>query len=124
QPGGLYLTGHDPDDHAVGDAANRSINNTAVRYVTSSMPKPAILLVTDVRNPGGDQADSRVGLTNSGLTYDVADYGSGTAGVLDLHKVDFANYDAIYTASDYGGWMRQDEVDVLSARRSDFQAAI
>ena len=39
QPGGLYLTGHDPDDHAVGDAANRSINNTAVRYVTSSMPR-------------------------------------------------------------------------------------
>ena len=55
----------------------------------------------------------------AGFTFDVADYGSGTPGVFDLHTVVFANYEAIVVASDYGGWLRQDELDILNARSAE-----
>jgi uncharacterized membrane protein len=121
-PGGIFLTGHDPDDHAQGGnaAGAQHIIQRAIAYVTNNRTNPHILLVTDLRNPGGDEADSRVGLQDAGFSsFDVADYGSGTAGVLDLHTVNFKNYDVVVVASDYGGWLRQDELDILNARSGD-----
>ena len=121
-PGGLFVTGHDPDAHAVvgPQAPAEHLTQVAIGYVTSGKSSPRILLVTDLRNPGGDQADSRIGLANSGFhSFDVADYGSGTAGVLDLHTVPFPAYDAIVVASDFGGWLRQDELDILISRQSE-----
>jgi hypothetical protein len=118
--GGVFITGHDPDYHAfVGGntAGAQHILQRAIDYVTFSKRNPKILLVTDLSNPGGDQSDSRLGLTAAGFTYDVADYGSGTPGVLDLHTVNFSNYDAIVIASDYGGWLHQRELDILNARK-------
>ena len=120
--GGIFVTGQDPDYHAfIGPNAvgARRILQRSIGYLTNEMPNPRILLVTDLRNPGGDDSDPRLGLTAAGYTYDVADYGSGTPGVLDLHTVDFGNYDAVVVASDYGGWLRQDELDILNARRAD-----
>ena len=38
---------------------------------------------------------------------------------LDLAEVDFDNYDVIIVASDYGGWLRQDELDILNDRADD-----
>lgn len=122
QAGGVFVTGHDPDYHAHrGSNATgaRHIIQRAVEYVTLNNPSPNILLVTDLRNPGGDQSDPRFGMNDAGYTYDVADYGSGTSGVFDLSTVNFSNYDAIVVASDYGGWLRQDELDVLNARSAD-----
>lgn len=87
--------------------------------MTFAKPAPTLLLVTDLRNPGGDQRDSRLGMTASGFAYDVADHGSGTPGVLDLRNVNFTNYDCVVVASDFGGWLRQDELDILNARSTD-----
>jgi hypothetical protein len=125
--GGVFVTGHDPDYHAVvggNPTGAQHIIQQAINYVTFGNPSPRVLLVTDLRNPGGDESDSRLGLTAAGYTYDVADYGSGTPGVLDLHTVNFSNYDVVVVASDYGGWLRQDELDILNARSSDLIAYV
>ncbi|MBI4032176.1 hypothetical protein HY374_00540 [Candidatus Berkelbacteria bacterium] len=75
--------------------------------------------MTDVRNPGGDASDPRDGMVAAGFSsFDVADYGSGAAGILDLQTVDFRGYHAVVVASDQGGWLRQEELDILNARRA------
>lgn len=121
-PGGIFVTGHDPDYHAAlggNPTGAQNIIKRAIDYVTFGKADPRILLVTDLRNPGGDESDPRVGMATVGLTYTVADYGSGSPGVLDLHTVAFAvtDYDCIVVASDYGGWLHQEELDILNSRR-------
>lgn len=49
----------------------------------------------------------------------MADYGSGTPGVLNVNTVNFSNYNAIVIASDFGGWLRQRELSALNARSTD-----
>jgi hypothetical protein len=117
QPGGVFITAHDPDFHALSSVGAQHIYQKAVAYVTNNKPNPKMLLITDLRNPGSGYIDSRLGTRTSGFTtFDVADYGSGAAGVLDLHKVNFANYDVIVVASDFGGWLHQEEINVLNER--------
>jgi len=120
--GGIFVTGHDPDYHAASTANSagaQHIIQQAVKYVTFDKPDPKLLLVTDIRNPGGDQVDSRLGMDACKLTYDVADDGSGGGGVLNLSTVDLNSYDCLVIASDYGGWLRQEELDILNARTAE-----
>lgn len=122
--GQIFVTGHDPDYHAFqggNTTGAQHIIQDAIKFVTNNVSNPKLLLVTDLRNPGGDQSDPRFGMNASGFAgkYDVADYGSGTLGVLNLNTVNFSAYDAIVVASDYGGWLRQDELDILNSRTSD-----
>jgi RHS repeat-associated protein len=125
-PGGIFVSGHDSDGHAGGEhdgvliARAAVIIQRAIGYVSYDRPNPRILLVTDLRNPGADNGDPRQGLHNSGFhTFDVADYGSGQEGALDVHVVNFNNYDVVFVASSYGGWLRQDELDILNTRRAE-----
>ncbi len=124
--GRVFVTGDDPDVHAhYGPNASgaRHVIQAAVRYVTAGKPTPRMLLVTDLRDPGGPlHGDPRLGFHDAGYAVDVADYGSGAAGVLDLHTVRFSDYDAVIVASDFGGWLRQEELDILDARRADLVA--
>src|SRR5712692_2293308 len=120
-PGGIFLTGHDPDFHAqFGPNAVGSINilQKAVAFTTSGKSNPRMLLVTDLHDPGAGFSDPRLGLTAAGFTYAVADDGS-SGSALDLHTVNYANYDVIVVASDFGGWLRQSELDILNARSLD-----
>lgn len=123
-PGGrIFVTGDDPEVHAhygPNAAGAQHLVQVAVGYVTSGKAAPRLLLVTDLRDPGGSlHGDPRLGLHDSGFTFDVADQGSGAAGVLDLHTVRFADYDAVMVASDFGGWLRQAELDILDARQAE-----
>jgi RHS repeat-associated protein/uncharacterized repeat protein (TIGR01451 family) len=118
-PGGVFVTGHDPDYHGYLGAnapGAQHIIQRAIAAVTRAKANPTVLLVTDLRNPGSGSSDPRLGMTAAGFAYAVADYGSGAAGVLDLHTVPFANYDVVVVASDFGGWLHQDELDILNAR--------
>ena len=117
-PGGVFVTGHDPDFHA-GTQGARNIIQRAVAYVTSGKAKPRMLLVTGVTNPGPEYLDPRNGMRMAGFTFDVADHGSGTRGILDLRNVNFSDYDVIVVSSDFGGWLRQAELDVLKQRSGD-----
>ncbi|MEA2173406.1 MAG: hypothetical protein QOD00_998 [Blastocatellia bacterium] len=125
-PGGIFVTGHDPDYHAHSPVGNftgsRHMIQRAVAYVTFNKPNPKLLLVTDLRNPAGDQIDSRLGMIDAGFTCDVAVAPTSprsdatSPSTLDLTTVAFGNYDAVVVASDYGGWLRQDELNILNAR--------
>lgn len=130
-PGGIFITGHDPDFHAVQGHNPPGAQHTlqrAVGYVTFEKVNPTILLVTDLRDPNSQpglagHSDPRAGLTAAGLVFDVADFGSGAEpGVLDLNTVDFHAFDCIIVASDHGGWLRQEELDILITRTADILA--
>lgn len=119
--GGVFITGHDPDYHAaLGSNANgaRNIINDSLQYVTNHH-LGSVLLVTDLTSGGGATSDPRLGLTDAGVTFDVADYGSGAAGVKNLSTVNFTNYSAVVVASDFGGWLEQRELNILNARSTD-----
>ena len=121
--GRVFLTGHDPDFHAF-RGGNRTgaqhMIQQAIRYVTGNEPEPRILLVTDRRDLGSAYSDPRLGLIAAGFSgFDMADHGSGTAGVLNLNTVVFENYDVVVVASDHGGWLRQQQLDILNQRKND-----
>jgi RHS repeat-associated protein/uncharacterized repeat protein (TIGR01451 family) len=121
--GGVFVTGHDPDYHAFqggNKVGAQHIIQRAIATVTRGKANPTVLLVMDLRDPGRIQSDPRLGMIAAGFTaFDLADYGSGNAGALDLHTVRFASYDVVVVASDYGGWLRQDELDILNARAGE-----
>jgi hypothetical protein len=118
--GAIFVTGHDPDFHAYqggNTLGAQHIIQRSLDFVTNNSVGP-VLLVTDLRNPGGGYSDPRLGLSAAGVTYDVADNGAAGGSVLDLHTVNFSNYSAIVVASDFGGWLRQEEVDILISREA------
>lgn len=121
-PGGLFITGHDPDFHAFqggNTTGAQHLLQRSVAYVSFNKSQPKILLVTGLASRPGT-SDPRLGLTAAGFTFDVADDGTeGVPGVLDLHHVNFSTYDVIIIASDFGGWLRQQELDILNARSSE-----
>jgi hypothetical protein len=126
--GGIFITGHDPDFHAISSentTGAKNIIRRAVEYVTNTMPPTSLtmLLITDIENPGVGHLDSRLGLDAAAVgqawTITVADYGSGAPGVLNLNTVDFNAYDVIVVASNFGGWLRQRELDILNGRSND-----
>jgi hypothetical protein len=127
-PGGVFVTGHDPDFHAFqggNQPGAQHIIQRGVAYVTHDKPQPRLLLITDRVDPGGGYSDPSAGVVAAGFsTFDMADCGSGTSGTLDLNSVDFAAYDALVVASDFGGWLRQCELDILIARKSELVAYI
>ena len=55
----------------------------------------------------------------AGYTFTVADDGMAGGSVLNLNTVNFSNYNAVVVASDYGGWLRQSELNILNARSND-----
>lgn len=122
--GGVFLSGHDADYHALpatGPNAEgaQHVLARAVSYATYDILSPRILLVTDPENPGTEYGDPRLGLDAAGYGFDVADYGSGIEGALDLHAVNFYEYDAVMVASTFSGWLKQVEIDILNARAQE-----
>ena len=118
-PGGVFVTGHDPDFHAFRGGNHQGAINMlqkAVAYVTFGHDEPSLLLVTGLRDAGEAYSDPRRGMDAAGFSYDVADYGSGSPGLLDFHTVGFSSYDVVVVASDHGGWLRQEELDILNQR--------
>jgi hypothetical protein len=118
--GGLFVTGHDPDFHAYiggNTTGAQHIIQQALNFVTGNAVGN-ILLVTDLNDPGGGYSDPRLGMTAAGFTYDVADDGTAGGSVKNLATVNFSNYSAIVVASDFGGWLRQSELNILTARSS------
>jgi RHS repeat-associated protein/uncharacterized repeat protein (TIGR01451 family) len=117
-PGGVFITGHDPDGHAWrGDNTTgaQHILQRSVSYVTFGRNNPRILLATSLI-PVPSDADSRPGMIASGFNvFDVADDGTAGAPTLDLHTVDFSKYDVIIT----GSGILQSELDLLNLRASE-----
>lgn len=143
-PGGLFVTCHDPDFHSRAGFFNplgaQHILQKAIGYVTGNHANPTILLVTDLRDPipttiiafpdwltfyQANSMDPRLGMTWAGFpTFDVgtpfAAYPPGYVfppNAVDLATLNFRSYDCVVIASDFGGWLKQDELDVLNSRK-------
>lgn len=127
--GSFFLTGHDPDFHAQGSVGAQHINQIAVAYVMDPSFNPFVaagatkflyVAATPVDLGGipGGHLDGAVGLVDSGFVlgtnFDQVDAAGLPAALANLGTV----YGAIVVGSDFGGLLRQDELDALDANKS------
>lgn len=129
EAGSFFLTGHDPDFHAIrggNTAGAQKINQVAIAYVMDPAFNPFVaagatkfLFVESKTSPPGGHTRGVDGIVASG-------FGNGTA--FDHHDATSLNaaidqlgvtYGAVVVASDYGGILRQAELNILLARASD-----
>ena len=130
QSGRVFVTGHDPDFHGHEGAPQsnedgaRHILQRAITYTTRAAASPKLLLVTGTEDQGPEYIDPRLTLAEAGYAFDVAHAADADDAARDLRTVDFSAYDGIVVASDFGGWLTQDEVDVLNERAAAIEAFV
>lgn len=123
-PGGVFVTGHDPDFHSQlggNPPGAQHIIQKAIAFVTAGKSSPHVLLVSGKMNPiPYGHLDSEAGMQAAGYSPDVASAvtGSGDAPI-DLSAVNFSSYDAVVVASDFGGLLRQADLDILNSRSGE-----
>ncbi len=129
QAAAIFLTGHDPDFHALvgGNAAGaQHINQTAISFVTSAANNSftaagvnKFLFVESSIAPPGGHVDGLGGVVASGyvqgVNFDKADASGLNAAIDNLGT----SYNALVIASDFGGILTQAELDILRARSAD-----
>lgn len=128
----IFLTGHDPDYHASSGAGEnptgaQHLNQVAIEFILDPLFNPFVgmapkfLFVEAVMAPVGGHKAGAVGLLNSGYVagadYDL--HGAGTlSAALDLLG-EAAGYSGIVVASDFGGLLTQNELNILNSRSAD-----
>ncbi len=130
--GSIFLTGHDPDGHAMGPIGGnyvgaQHIHQAAIAYVQNPnfnpflIIAPKFLLVEGSITPPSGHSDGELGFQASGFMpgvhYDRVG-ASGLAAALDTLGV-AGGYSAIAVCSDFGGILTQAELDILNARAAD-----
>ncbi|MDD5759215.1 MAG: PEP-CTERM sorting domain-containing protein [Desulfobulbaceae bacterium] len=127
EAGSIFLTGHDADFHAVmgNTTGARNIITSAVNFIRDSSyntkvtSSSKILFVDSNIAPPSGHIDSVLGMTSSGYVngtdFDVYDFNNLNAGLNLLGTT----YDSIVVASDFGGTLRQAELDILNSRSAD-----
>jgi hypothetical protein len=128
--GPVFLTGHDPDFHAQGEAGAQRLLTSGLAFVTggtyvagntfagaSTLGSGKFLWVeSNIGIPGGHRRGEN-GLISIGLTAGT-DYDSvNAAGFTAL--ADFSAYSAIGIASSFGGLLTRAELDALILRSGD-----
>jgi hypothetical protein len=127
--GSLFLTGHDPDFHAVqggNSAGAQRINQGAISYVMDPLFNPFVaggvnkflFVESDISPPSGHVLGVN-GIAASGyvsgVNFDKVD-ASGLNGALNQLGT---TYSALVVASDFGGVLTQAELDILDSRALD-----
>ncbi|MGA9382344.1 MAG: PEP-CTERM sorting domain-containing protein [Phormidium sp.] len=127
--GSIFLTGHDSDFHAfLGGNFNgaQNINKTAINYVMDSEFNTFVsngvnkfLFVESKITPPVGHTNGVKGIIASGYTpginFDHHDFTTLNSALDQLGTT----YSAIVVASDFGGILRQAELDILNTRSSD-----
>jgi hypothetical protein len=129
EAGSIFLTGHDPDFHAfLGghiDGA-RNINQAAINFIMDPAANPFsdlpfIFVESNLAPPGG-HTFGETGIALSGYVAG-ADYVNHDATTLGVALDGLGTlYGGIVVASDFGGNLRQAELDILNARSADIIA--
>ena len=128
----IFLTGHDPDFHASSGAGEnptgaQNLNMVAIDFIQDPLFNPFVgtapkfLFVEAVVAPPGGHKAGALGLANSGyvagVDYDL--HGATTLNAaLDLLG-DAGGYSGIVVASDFGGLLTQNELNILNSRSAD-----
>jgi len=130
QAGSIFLTGHDPDFHsqAGNTAGAQRINQVAIGFIQDPGYNPFyntapkfLFVESNIAVPGG-HLRGKNGIVASGYVEGV-DFEHHTYLTLmqELNLLG-TKYSAIVIASDFGGTLTQDELDVLNGRRADIVA--
>ena len=130
--GSIFLTGHDPDFHATSGNVTgaRNINNAAINFIMNPAFNPFVasapkfLFVESKGSIPGGHLQGKAGIVASGHTegvdFDHHDFTTLNA-ALNLLGTS-GGYSAIVVASDFGGILRQAELNILNARAADIIA--
>lgn len=127
--GSIFLTGHDPDFHAVAGpntVGAVEVNKAAINFITdprfntfAARGIHKFLYATSSISPPSGHVDGTNGVIASGYVlgtdFDRAD---ASALVVALGQLG-TQYDALVVASDFGGILTQAELDVLDAHSAD-----
>lgn len=133
--GSIFLTGHDPDFHAIhgpNSVGARNINAIAIGFVRDPAFNPFVtdisrflFVESNIPAPHG-HVIGKDGIVASGFvecspsTESECDFEHHDATTLDRQlDVLGTKYDAIVVASDFGGLLTQAELDVLNDRSAD-----
>jgi hypothetical protein len=128
--GSIFLTGHDPDFHAsLGGnfVGARNINNVAINYVRDAgfnpfvASAPKFLFVESRIAPPAGHTVGKNGIVASGYVEGV-DFDHHDASTLNaaLNQLGTpGGYSAIVIASDFGGILTQNELNILNGRQAD-----
>jgi hypothetical protein len=124
--GQIFLSGHDPDFHAVPNLGPNAMGaqhiiQDSLTFARNGNTAPIMLLETSTANVGlGDHTDSETGLIASGYTA-----GTTTGNhYVKLSATQFATanlsqFSALFIPSDHGGTLTGDDIKALSARSTD-----
>ncbi len=130
--GSIFLTGHDPDFHAIlgGNTSGAiRLNQVAIGFVQDPAYNPFfaggatkfLFVESDIVPPAGHTV-GKAGIVVSGYVegvhFDHVDATTLNAGLNNLGTV----YSAIVVASDFGGILTQAELDILNSRNADIIA--
>lgn len=128
--GSIFLTGHDPDFHALLGLFNalgaRNINRAAINFIMdpafnpfAAGPGDKFLFVESKTSPPAGHVNGVGGIVASGYTLGV-DFDHHDSTTLNAALNQLGNtYSAMVIASDFGGVLRQAELDILNARSLD-----
>ncbi len=125
QAGPVFLTGHDPDYHAQGQASGINQEIVALNFVTGGSYSSGSIKFLFVESNlsaifghrvGKDSLTGALGLIQ-GTHFDQVD-AAGLAGV------NFSAYSAIVVASTFGGMLTSAEINALNARSADIASFI
>lgn len=123
--GPIFLTGHDPDDHAQDSMGAANLLRAGLNYVTggtyaAGAATKFLWVESRMAPPAGHDAGEG-GLTALGLTLGT-NYDRVNAA--ELATVNFSHYTAIAVASSFGGLLTRAELDGLISRSADVAAFI
>jgi hypothetical protein len=121
--GKVYLTGHDPDFHAQGQADGQAQLNVALNYVTGGTYNDGSTKFLWVESFNAATSGHRVGF--DGLSF--IGVGAGNVDRVDatgFATADLSKYSAIVVASSFGGMLTSAEINAMIARSSDIAGFI
>lgn len=124
EAGNIYITGHDPDFHAQGQASGQTQLRVGLNFVTGGSFDDGLqkFLWVESRNaPPGGFRTGELGLGTIGLTLGV---NYDRANAAELPAVNFSTYSAIVVASSFGGMLTKDEINALIARKDDIKTFV
>jgi len=123
QAGNVFLTGHDPDFHAQGQASGADELTAALNFVTSGTFNDGTTKFLWVESFNAPTSGHRVGF--DGLSF--VGVGAGNVDWVDgagFASVDLSGYSAIVVASSFGGMLTDAELSALNARAGDIKTFI
>ncbi len=121
--GNIFLTGHDPDFHAVGtfEPGAKNLMREAIEFVRNGSGLPMLWVESKLGVPAGHRL-GKLGLITSGVNLvegvDFVHMDAAELGTIDWSTLS-TTYSAIGVASDHGGTLSEYEKDVLILHKAD-----